>query len=58
MVNKIEANVFSRLIKWNESIIIAIFIGNPKAIIIEQHSPVEGNGESEENFNQLSLAVI
>lgn len=54
MVNKIEANVFSRLIKWNESIIIAIFIGNPKTIIIEQHSPVEGNGESEENLSLIN----
>ena len=58
MVNKIAANVLSGLINWNERIIIANFAGNPKTTIIEHHSPVDGNGESEENYNQLSLGII
>ena len=57
MINKRVSNVLSEVIKWNERIIIATFEGNPKTTIIVHYSPVEGDNEAEQHYNQLSSAV-
>ena len=57
MINKRASNVLSEVIKWNERIIIATFEGNPKITIIVNYSPVEGDDEAEQHYNQLSSAV-
>ena len=57
IINKRASNVLSEVIKWNERIIIATFEGNPKTTIIVHYSPVEGDDEAEQHYNQLSSAV-
>ena len=57
MINKRASNVLSGVIKWNERIIIATFEGNPKNTIIVHYSPVDGDDEAEQHYNQLSSAV-
>ena len=57
LVNKTASATLARVIKWNKRIVVANFGGNPSLTIVVHYSPVEGDIEAEEHYEQLAAVV-
>ena len=57
IISKEAAGNLTGVRKWNERIIVANFSGNPALTAIVNYSPVEGNANGADHYNQLSDAV-